>query len=140
MAFKPITDDEYGTGLSMGRHRLEMATVAQSVSYDPNGDRIVLGIRDCIFMIPRWKISELADLSPEALADVRLSAMGDAITVDPGDVHIDLAGLIADIMPRVVVGKAFAKRGGQTTSPAKANASRANGAKGGRPRKTPTSA
>ena len=95
----------------------------------------MLEIKDCSLGIPRCKISELAGLPPQDLADIRLSAIGDAITVGSCDVQIDLAGLIADIMPQTVVEKAFAKRGGRATSPTKANASRANGAKGGRPRK-----
>ena len=135
MAFKPITEEQYANGADIGRHRLEAATIAQSVSYDTTGDRIMLEIKDCSIGIPRWKISELAGLSPQDLANIRLSAIGDAITVGSRDVQIDLAGLIADIMPQTVVEKAFAKRGGRATSPTKANASRANGAKGGRPRK-----
>src|SRR5690349_14539144 len=135
MAFKPITEEQYANGADIGRHRLEAATIAQSVSYDITGDRIMLEIKDCSLGIPRWKISELVGLSPQDLADIRLSAIGDAITVGSCDVQIDLAGLIADIMPQTVVEKAFAKRGGRATSPTKANASRANGAKGGRPRK-----
>jgi hypothetical protein len=35
-------------------------------------------------------------------------------------VQIDLAGLIADIMPQTIVKKAFVKRGGRATSPTKA--------------------
>jgi hypothetical protein len=135
MAFKPITEEQYVAGADIGRHRLETATIAQSVSYDATGDRIVLEIKDCNLGIPRWKISELTGLSPQDLADIRLSAIGDAITVGSRDVQIDLAGLIADVMPQTVVEKAFAKRGGRATSSTKANASRVNGAKGGRPRK-----
>ena len=135
MAFKPITEEQYVVGTDIGRHRLETATIAQSVSYDANGDRIVLEIGDCSLGIPRWKIGELAGLSPEELSGIRLSAIGDAITAGPCDMQIDLASLIADIMPQTVVKKAFVKRGGRATSPTKANASRANGAKGGRPRK-----
>ena len=95
----------------------------------------MLEIRDCSLGIPRWKIGELTGLSPEDLSGIRLSAIGDAITVGSCDVQIDLAGLIADIMSQTVVEKAFIKRGGRTTSLTKANASRANGGKGGRPRK-----
>jgi hypothetical protein len=125
MAFKPITEEQYVAGTDIGRHRLETATIAQSVSYGAIGDRIVLEIRDCSLGIPRWNIGELAGLSPEDLSGIRLSAIGDAITVGSCDVQIDLAGLIADIMPQTVVKRTFAKRGGRATSPTKANASRA---------------
>ena len=116
MAFKPITEEQYVAGTDIGRHRLVTATIAQSVSYDAIGDRIMLEIRNCSLGIPRWKITELAGLSPEDLSGIRLSAIGDAITVVSRDMQIDLAGLIADIMPQIVAEKSFDKRGGRATS------------------------
>jgi hypothetical protein len=44
---------------------------------------------------------------------------------------------VADLLPASVLATAFAKRGGRARSPAKSAAARANGAKGGRPRKQP---
>jgi hypothetical protein len=103
MAFKTITEEQNVAGTDIGRHRLETAMIAQSVSYDAIGDRIVLEIRDCSLGIRRWEIRELAGLSPEDLSDIRLSAIGDAITVGSRNVHVDLTGLIADIIPQDIV-------------------------------------
>jgi hypothetical protein len=135
MGFRPVTEDEHEAGLALGRERLARAVVAEGVRYDPAADSITLALVACEVTVPRAGIGEFAGLSAEDMARVRLSAVGDAVTAGLGDVHVDLAGLLADVLPDAAVDRAFARRGGKATSPAKAEAARANGSKGGRPRR-----
>jgi len=137
MGFKPISQAAYEAGLASGRGRLAHATVAEAVRYDAASDRIAIAFPDCEVVIPRGRIEEFAGCDARAMSEIRLSAVGDALAVGSRDVHVDIDGLLADLLPRSVVAKAIAKRGGRSRSPAKSTAARENGAKGGRPRKRP---
>ena len=65
---------------------------------------------------------------------------GSAIELEDRDIHISVHGLLTAILPAMLpsrsVAAIFASRGGQVTSRAKRKSSRANGRKGGRPRKS----
>lgn len=134
MPFKPVADEQYEAGFLRGRKRLGKAAIAQKVSYDPQRDGLVIDLDSCSLYVPRSKIEEFGDLTPEDMKKVRLSAIGDAIAVGSHDVHVDLSGLLADLFPEAALDKALARRGGRSTSPAKAQAARVNGMKGGRPK------
>jgi hypothetical protein len=49
------------------------------------------------------------------------------------DVQLSVSGLLVDALGAATLAKELARRGGQSTSDAKADAARRNGAKGGRP-------
>jgi hypothetical protein len=135
MPFEPITDEAYETGIARGHERLARATIARSIRYDAETDRIELSLDAMTISILRKAVREFEPLSAEEMAGLRLSAIGDAMAVAVYDVHVDIAGLLADLLPEGVIAKAFGKRGGMTVSEAKSRASRANGTKGGRPRR-----
>jgi hypothetical protein len=83
------------------------------------------------------QVPGLAGASTDQLADVRISPSGDGLHWDRVDVHASLTGLVIEGLrlrnwaPRLL---------GQIRSEAKAKAARANGRKGGRPRKAPAAA
>jgi hypothetical protein len=137
MGFKPISQAAYEAGLASGRDRLARASTAEAVRYDSDSDRIVIVFPGCEIVIPRDRIEEFDGHDARAMSEIRLSAIGDALAIGHGDVHVDIDGLLADLLPATAVAKAIAKRGGRSTSPAKSMAARKNGAKGGRPRKRP---
>jgi hypothetical protein len=64
---------------------------------------------------------------------------GSAIELEDRDIQISVHGLLTAILPAMLPSRSveaiFASRGGQATSRAKRKSSRANGRKGGRPRK-----
>jgi hypothetical protein len=113
------------------RGRLEMAASAASVAYDRRRDVIVVTMRSgAIATIPRTLIPVVAEAEPRSVADVELSPLGSSLRFPSLDADFAVLGLI-----RRVFGVNEANRiAGATKTPARATASRANGAKGGRPR------
>jgi hypothetical protein len=82
-------------------------------------------------------LSELRGATPAELAQLGLTPFGDALTCPPLDVDIHLAGLLADLTGLSAWWQREAvRRAGRGRSEAKAAAARANGRKGGRPRKS----
>jgi hypothetical protein len=109
---------------------------ANTVTYDPRKGLVLVELRNGFaFGFPPERVPGLNETTAKQLAEVEISPSGDGLRWDNLDVHVSLTGLIAEAMnlkewaPRIM---------GQTRSSKKARASRINGLKGGRPRKTTT--
>jgi len=109
---------------------------AASARYDRAKDRIELELSNgCLFGFPVKSIPYLAGATAKQLS---------AVEVDPGgglhwedlDVDLSVPGLLMSTLGRKEKLSELARIAGRTKSAAKAAASRVNGAKGGRPRKT----
>jgi len=74
----------------------------------------------------------LEDAADDQLAEIEVLGAGYGLHWESLDVDLSIPGLLAGIFGTSAY---MARRAGQATSPAKAAAARANGAKGGRPRK-----
>lgn len=85
--------------------------------------------------LPRAALPELRGVPTAALDDIYVGTLGDILNWPVVDIGFNVAGLVERVLGGVHFAAAFARRGGATKSPAKARASRANGRKGGRPRK-----
>ncbi len=83
--------------------------------------------------IPTKMIAELAAATPSQIRAVRLTPDGGTLEQRQLDVDISVPGLLRDLL-----GFDAQSRGGKARSAAKVAAARANGAKGGRPKKVPT--
>ncbi len=70
-----------------------------------------------------------------ALGSIGVSAAGDALSWPVLDVDVYVPGLVERAFGTRLFARATGQRGGRRQSKAKAAAARANGAKGGRPRK-----
>jgi len=142
MIMKPhqISDAEYAAALAAGRAETDTEIRAQAVRYVPERDAIeIVTNRNAGFLIPRQWIGVLQDVPIEELDRLEVWPDGSAIELEDRDIQISVHGLLTAILPAMLPSKAiaslFASRGGQSTSRAKRISSRANGRKGGRPRK-----
>jgi hypothetical protein len=82
--------------------------------------------------IPLAMITELAAATPAQIGRVKLNRSGGALELRELDMDVSVPGLIRDVLG---FGELQQHRAARVRSPKKAAAARANGAKGGRPRK-----
>jgi len=135
-----ISDAEYAAALAAGRIEVETEIRAQAARYVPERDAIeIVTSRNAGFLIPRQWIGALQDVPTEELSKLEVWPDGSAIELEDRDIQISVHGLLTAILPAMLpsrsVAAIFASRGGHATSRAKRKSSRANGRKGGRPRK-----
>lgn len=107
---------------------------AQAVTYDVRRGLVVVELRSGFaFCFPPERVAGLEGAAAADLGRVEISPSGDGLHWDELDVHASLTGLVVESLnlrewaPRLM---------GQVRSPAKARASRLNGLKGGRPRRS----
>ncbi len=124
--------DEKGIAKARQRGKLLHPNDAVIISFLPVSDQIQLRLRNSTELkIPVKSIVNLRGIARADLERLRLSKVGDAIELPEQDLHISVAGLVR----RAVIGEdPYAKAGG-SRSKAKAAAARANGKKGGRPKR-----
>jgi hypothetical protein len=105
------------------------------------GGRVTLELKGSAFAgatlsFDARQLTYLAQATNEQLAQVELTANGDALHFPALDEHIAAPGLV-EAVTGLKTTRAIGAKGGSSTSEAKRAAVRANGAKGGRPRKNP---
>lgn len=129
-----LTDAEIDVALARGRALACEEPRAASARYDRRVHRIIVELTNgASFAFPPHLAQGLEDATEDQLAEVEILGAGYGLHWEALDVDLSVPGLLAGIFGT----KAFmARRAGRSTSPAKAAAARANGAKGGRPRKT----
>jgi hypothetical protein len=88
--------------------------------------------------IPRQLIPNLGNVPVSSLRRLTVSAAGDALSWPSLDVDVYVPGLIARTFGTRLFAAATGRQGGRRRSKGKAAAAKANGAKGGRPRKRPS--
>ncbi|CAA9363469.1 MAG: hypothetical protein AVDCRST_MAG89-3913 [uncultured Gemmatimonadetes bacterium] len=139
MDFPSLTDEEIFAMLPAADEAERIADLteprAKSASYDRTTGRIVVELKlGSAFAFPPALYPELQGRTPEELALVEPDPSGEALLWEELDVGITVAGILVRILGDAML-RAFASRGGSSTSERKAAAARANGRKGGRPRK-----
>ncbi len=129
-----VTDAE----LAQARRRWEDERAQRSrpvaARFDVASGRIVVDFANsAAFMVPARLLEGLSQATDEQLSEVEL--LGETgLHWESLDVDYSISGLMSGIFGSRSFMEAQ-RRGGQSRSAAKAAASRANGAKGGRPRK-----
>lgn len=110
---------------------------ATSARYDRKSSRVILETtKDYLFGFPVSAIPALAKATPKQLARIQLDPGGSGLHWEELDADLSVPGLFLSSLGRREKLTEFARAAGKTKSPAKAAASRKNGAKGGRPRKS----
>ena len=128
-----ISDAQIDAGLERGRQALESEPRAASARYDRKLGRVVVELTNgCTFAFPPRLAQGLETATDEQLKTVEILGVGFGLHWDALDVDLSIPGLMAGLFGTKT---SMPRRAGQATSPAKAIASRTNGAKGGRPRK-----
>ena len=106
---------------------------AASARFDAGTRRVIVELTNgCTFAFPVSLVEGLADADDAELAEVEPLGDGYGLHWERLDVDYSVQGLLAGVFGAAAW---MARRAGRATSPAKADAARANGAKGGRPRK-----
>jgi hypothetical protein len=128
-----LTDVEIDAATERGRLATIHEPRARAARYDRRLGRIIVDLTNgCTFAFPPHLAEGLGAATEDQLAAVELLGAGYGLHWEALDTDLSVPGLLAGLFGT----KAYmARRAGQATSPAKAAAARANGAKGGRPRK-----
>ncbi len=144
MAFKNwnnlISEEELDAQIARAKAATQEADAteprAASVRFDRPSELIIISLKNgAFFSFPPTLVQGLGDASPEDLDDVWLDASGSSVHWERLDADFNIAGLVAGIFGTKAWMSHLGRKGGQTTSPAKAESSRNNGKKGGRPKK-----
>ena len=127
-----ITDEELAVAEERGRVEALLEPRAVSATYDRSSKRIVIELENgSTFAFPAHLAQGLEKASDDELAEVEVLG-GYGLHWETLNEDHAVPALLAGIFGSR---RFMAQRAGRSTSPAKAAAARANGAKGGRPRK-----
>ncbi len=130
-----VTDAELQSAKARWAEERLGRPVPVAVRLDRETERIVVDFANgATFLVPARALEGLEQATSDELAEVEL--LGETgLHWEALDVDYTIQGLMAGIFGSRAFIEAQ-RRGGQSRSPAKAAASRANGARGGRPKKT----
>lgn len=130
------SDSQIEAAEARGRALLASEPRALTARYDAASGRIEVELADgCSFAFPARRIEELETASDAEIAGVEIAGAGFGLHWPARDADVTLRGLMNGVFGTRAWMSELARRAGRTTSPAKAAAARANGTKGGRPRK-----
>jgi len=129
-----LTDAAIDAAVARGRVARETEPRAVAARYDAKADRVIIDLANgTTFAFPPRLAQGLAGARPEDLAEIEILGQGHGLHWEQLDVDYSVPGLVSGIFGTA---RWMAARAGRATSAAKAEAARANGAKGGRPRKS----
>ena len=129
-----LTDNQIDAATERGRAARLHEPRAAAVRYDGQLDQVIVELTNgCIFAFRPHMAQGLETATEYQLAQVEILGAGYGLHWEALDADLSIPGLLAGLFGTNAY---MARHAGQTTSPAKAAAARANGAKGGRPRKS----
>jgi len=129
-----MTDTQIDAALRRGQRARLHEPRANAARYDRQLDRVIVELTNgCTFAFPPRLAQGLQDATAEQLARVEILGAGSGLHWEALDADLSIPSLLAGLFGT----KAYlARQAGRATSSAKAAAARANGTKGGRPRKS----
>ncbi|MCF4996474.1 hypothetical protein GIW70_10710 [Pseudomonas syringae] len=132
---RPVTQSLLDEAIERGKTRQAVGLQAVGVSYqDPC---LVIRFEDgCGVLLPPAQYAELDGFDKADLEALTVGFGGTALCHADKDLQVSIAGMISASKPLMAMAASvIASRNGRQSSAAKAEAARANGRKGGRPRK-----
>ena len=133
--YVPLTDADVDKAIARGRKLKRLYANASNVRYE--NDCISIGFSDgSRVVLPVAGLPEFERFSLQDFQQLEVGYGGKALRCEPQDLDVSITGLIATSKPLMDLATGLvASRNGRKSSAAKAAAARANGKKGGRPRK-----
>lgn len=131
-----ITEQEFQAATLRGEE-IRRRGYAVRADYDSRQNRLVVDLNTGVtIMVPVALIEELSDADANDLTEIEISPAGTALHWPRIDADVYVPSLVQGIYgTKRWMAAQLGAAGGRATSPAKSTAARANGAKGGRPRK-----
>ena len=123
-----LSDADLERAERAGQAMLAAEPRAAAARFDQATGRIIVELTNgCLYAFPPGLVQDLRQASAAQLAGVQVDGQG---------FNLHFPALVAGVFgTREWMTRGLARIAGSATSPAKASAARANGAKGGRPRK-----
>jgi len=129
-----LRDAEIDAALERGRAAGLHEPRAASARYDRRTGRVIVRLTNgCMFAFPPRLAQGLESATEAQLGQIEILGAGYGLHWEALDVDLTIPGLMAGLFGTRAY---MAQQAGRATSPAKAAAARANGAKGGRPRRS----
>lgn len=130
--------DEFDEATTRGARRAADGPIAVSARYDRGRGRIIVGLNTGLELaFPPHMAEGLEGATPSALAHIEITPSGLGLHWPALDADLYVPGLLVGVFgSRRWMASRLGALGGRVRSAAKAAASRENGKRGGRPRKT----
>lgn len=128
-----LTNAEIAAALERGRIAQQTEPRASAARFDAKSGRIIVELTNgCTFTFPPHMVQGLEAATDDELGSIQILGAGYGLHWEALDVDLTVGGLLTGVFGTRAY---MARRAGLARSPVKAAAARANGAKGGRPRK-----
>jgi hypothetical protein len=133
-----VTDADLKRAEARGQAMLASEPRASAARYEPATGRVVVDLMNgCSYAFPAALVQDLQGASDDDLAGIQVDGLGFNLRFPALDADLYVPALVSGIFgTRAWMARELARIAGRRTSEAKALAARANGAKGGRPRKS----
>jgi hypothetical protein len=128
---------QFDQARAAGKALAETEPRAVKAWYAADSERVFIELTNGVMMgFPYQLLQGLANGTPEQLAEVEIMPTGSALHWESLDADLGVAQLVSGLFGSKAWMTELGRHGGQSKSPSKAQASRDNGKRGGRPRKT----
>lgn len=132
---KAFSRAEFQAATKRGAAKAKLPSALLKADLDERSRSLMLRFRSGVaVVVPTKAIREIAKEPLSKIRDVKASPLGDGLLFEEVGELIYVPGLLRDLFGDAFTA-ALGKIGGKAKSPAKTAAARANGAKGGRPKK-----
>ena len=127
---------QFDRARAAGKDAAETEPRAIKAWYAADSERVFIELTNGVMMgFPYQLLQGLANGTPEQLAEVEIMPTGSALHWESLDADLGVAQLVSGLFGSKAWMTELGRQGGKSKSPSKAQASRDNGKRGGRPRK-----